>query len=73
MPNELIIQKSHRFIYDHLYLASGARFAEVGSPDGCDLHQVEQAITDKTVGIVHLESPFKNRGIVPLSQLSKLA
>ncbi len=73
LPNELIIQKSHRFIYDHLYLASGARFVEVGSPEGCDLHQLEQAINDKTVGFVHLESPFKNRGNVPLDELSKLA
>ncbi|MBI4305774.1 MAG: L-seryl-tRNA selenium transferase, partial [Chloroflexi bacterium] len=26
VPHTLIIQKKHRFIYDHLYLAPGARF-----------------------------------------------
>ena len=26
LPNELIIQRNHRFGYDHLYLTPGARF-----------------------------------------------
>ena len=41
MPHELIIQRGHRFIYDHLYLAAGASFVEVGSTDGCTLDEVE--------------------------------
>ena len=32
IPNELIIQRGHRFIYDHLYLSPGSRFVEVGRP-----------------------------------------
>ena len=34
MPNELIIQRGHRFVYDHLYLAPGSHFVEVGRFDG---------------------------------------
>ena len=73
MPHELIIQRGHRFIYDHLYLAAGARFVEVGSTDGCTLDEVEAAITARTAGIIHLESPFKSVGAVPLPDLADLA
>ena len=30
MKNEVIIQKSHRFAYDQLYRAAGAKFVEIG-------------------------------------------
>ncbi len=73
MPNELIIQRSHRFIYDHLYLAPGARFVEVGDASGCTPEELEAAITKQTAGVIHLESPFKNRGNVPLPHLSEIA
>ena len=66
IPNELIIQKAQRFIYDHLYLTPGTKFVEIGDESGCSPEQLEEAITDNTVGIIHLESPFKNRGTVPL-------
>lgn len=73
IPNELIIQKSHRFVYDHLYLTPGTRFVEVGDETGCTPEQVEAVISSNTVGIIHLESPFKNRGTVPLPQLAEIA
>jgi D-glucosaminate-6-phosphate ammonia-lyase len=73
MPNELIIQRGHRFIYDHLYLASGASFVEVGQPEGSTLDDIEAAITDRTAAIIHLESPYKNVGVVPLPELADLA
>ena len=73
MPNELIIQRGHRFIYDHLYLTAGARFVEVGGTDGCTIDEVEAAISARTAGIIHLESPFKNAGAVPLPDLADLA
>ncbi|MDP6667441.1 MAG: L-seryl-tRNA selenium transferase, partial [Dehalococcoidia bacterium] len=73
IPDELIIQRGHRFIYDHLYLAPGARFIEVGRPDGCTLEEVEAAITANTAGFIHLESPYKSAGAVPLPDLAELA
>lgn len=73
MPNELIIQRHHRFGYDHLYLVPGARFAEVGDGRKCAADQVEQAITDQTVGIIHLESPFTDNMAVPLPRLAEVA
>ena len=62
MANELIIQRRHRFVYDHLYLTPGARFVEVGDASGCAPDEVEAAITDQTVGLIHLESSFKQGG-----------
>ena len=73
IPHELIIQRGQRFVYDHLYMAAGAKLVEVGSADGCSLDEVIDAITDDTAGIIHLESPFKNRGAVPLPDLVEMA
>lgn len=76
IPNELIIQRSHRFIYDHLYLGPGSKFVEVGQPDQTverKLEEVEAAITSQTAAIIHLESPFKNVGAIPLPDLADLA
>ena len=42
--NEVIIQKAHRYSYDHALENCGAKFVEVESPD-----DYEKAFTDKTV------------------------
>lgn len=73
MPSELIIQRGHRFIYDHLYLAPGSRFVEVGRPNDCTIDEIEAAITAETAGLIHLESPFKSHVAVPLTDLAELA
>lgn len=73
MPNELIIQRGHRFVYDHLYLAPGSRFVEVGRPTDCTLKEIEATIGPRTAGIVHLESPFKEHVAVSLPDLANLA
>lgn len=73
MANQLIIQRRQRFRYDHLYLIPGTRFVEVGNDKSCDPEMLEAAITDMTVGIIHLESPFKKEGSVPLPILAEIA
>jgi L-seryl-tRNA(Ser) seleniumtransferase len=73
IPHTLVIQKRHRFIYDHLYLAPGARFREVGDEKGCTPEQMEAAIDDQVVGIVYLESPNRKEGSVPLPIASEIA
>ncbi|NQW17721.1 MAG: aminotransferase class V-fold PLP-dependent enzyme [Chloroflexi bacterium] len=73
MANDLIIQKHHRFIYDHLYLTSGGRFKEVGDGATCSPDEVEDAIDENTAAIIHLESPYKRNDIVPLEQLVEIA
>ncbi len=73
IPNELIIQRNHRFGYDHLYLTPGARFVEVGDKEGCSPEEVEDAITDKTAAIIHLESPYSGDNVLPIETLVDIA
>lgn len=73
VPNQLIIQRNHRFGYDHLYLTPGARFVEVGNADGCSADEVEDAITDKTAAIIHLESPYSGDNVLPIETLVEIA
>lgn len=73
IPNELVIQKRHRFVYDHLYLTSGAKFVEAGDDTGCTPDQLEAAITPNTAAVIHLESPLKNRDTVQLPKAAEIA
>jgi len=56
MANEIIIQRCHHFGYERLYLVPGTHFVEVGRGTDCTLEEIENAITPRTAGIVHLES-----------------
>lgn len=73
IPNELVIQKRHRFVYDHLYLAPGTTFVEAGDDAACTPEQLEAAISQNTAAVIHLESPFKNRNAVPLPQAAEIS
>lgn len=73
MPNELIIQRGHRFVYDHLYLAPGSHFVEVGRTTDCTIEEIDAAIGPNTAALIHLESMFKEKTGVPLTELSDLA
>lgn len=73
MANELIIQRRHRFIYDHLYLVPGAEFVEVGTPERCTPEEVEAAITSNTAGIIDLKSSHRSEGAVSLPVLAEIA
>lgn len=72
-PHELIIQRQHRFHYDHAYLMTGAQFVEVGKGRHCYPEEVEAAITPDTAGIIHLVSPFTGSGDIPLPVLAEIA
>ena len=73
VPTELIIQKNHRFGYDHLYLTPGARFVEVGDESGCTPEEVENAISEDTAAIIHLESPYSGDNVLPIDTLVDIA
>ena len=73
IPNELIIQRGHRFVYDHLYLAPGSHFVEVGRTTDCTIEEIDAAIGPNTAALIHLESMFKEKTGVPLTELSDLA
>ena len=72
MANELIIQDCHHFGYERLYLVPGAKFVEVGNGPNCTAEELEQAITEHTAGIIHLESANTPKPI-PLPELAAIA
>jgi len=57
MRDELIIQKTHRGQYSHMYTFTGARFVEVGNTNHCLRAEVEGAFTDRTAALVYLAGP----------------
>jgi len=73
LPNELILQRGHRFGYERLYLVAGTKFIQVGTRDLCTPRDVKKAINSRTAGIIHLESPFLSDGMVPLPELAEIA
>ena len=73
LPNELIIQRGHRFAYDHLYLVPGSRFVEVGTEESCTPDEINDAIGPNTAGVIHLIPSARGSATVPLSEAVDVA
>lgn len=73
LPNELIIQRGQRFGYDHLYMVPGARFAEVGTEEGCTRKEISDAVGPNTVGIVYVITSGRAGAAVPLDEAIDVA
>ena len=81
MPNEFIIQRQLRVIYDKALTIPGGVLVEVGEEDGTTEAHIEAAITDRTAGIHYLagglyDDPDEREtrtDIVPFRRLVELA
>ena len=73
MKNEIIIHRSHRFGYDQLYRAAGAKFVEIGDGRRCYPWQLEAAFTENTSAVAYLIAQFVSRRAIPLSQVCEIA
>lgn len=73
MKNEIIIHRSHRFGYDQLYRAAGAKFVEIGDGRRCYPWQLEAAFTENTAAVAYLFAQFVSRRAIPLSQVCEIA
>jgi D-glucosaminate-6-phosphate ammonia-lyase len=72
MPNEVILQRGHRYKYDRCALLPGARIVEVGSDAGTRREEIEQAIGPSTVALfvpAHLDG---HHGTVPLTDVADI-
>src|SRR5215212_8015200 len=72
MPNEVILQRGHRYKYDRCVLLPGARIVEVGSEAGTRRDEIEQAIGPSTAVLfvpAHLDG---HNGTVPLAELAAI-
>jgi D-glucosaminate-6-phosphate ammonia-lyase len=72
MPNEVILQRGHRYKYDRCALLPGARIVEVGSDAGTRREEIKQAIGPSTVALfvpAHLDG---HHGTVPLRDVAAI-
>ncbi len=72
MPNEVILQRGHRYKYDRCALLPGGRIVEVGSDKGTRREEIAQAIGKSTAALfvpAHLDG---HHGTVPLIDVAAI-
>jgi uncharacterized pyridoxal phosphate-dependent enzyme len=67
MKNEVIVQKSHRFEYDHAIRNVGVKLIEIETPD-----ELKGAISDRTAMLFFLNS-FDSKGKIHREEFARLA
>lgn len=72
MPNEALVLKAHRILYDQAVRSAGAEFVEVGVTSFASVEQVDAAITDRTACMVYVAEAASMRGSLPLRELADL-
>src|SRR5512144_1276665 len=58
LRHEFIIQRAHRFSYDQCYRVPGGVLVEIGLGRRTAPHELENAITAATAGVIYVVSPF---------------
>ncbi len=71
MKDQVIIQRAHRYDYDHAIRSVGATLVEVGFPDLTFAYDIEAAITCETAAIAYY--PVRSRPSVPLHTVADIA
>jgi L-seryl-tRNA(Ser) seleniumtransferase len=72
MPNEVILQRGHRYKYARCALLPGARLVEVGAPDRTRPEEIAAAIGPRTAALfvpAHLDG---RNGTVPLAEVAAI-
>ena len=72
MPNEVLMLKSHRILYDQALLVSGARVREIGMTSSAHLGQVEAAVCEKTAMFFYVAENERMRGSLPLPEIATI-
>jgi seryl-tRNA(Sec) selenium transferase len=73
LPDRILIQRNHRYIYDRMVAMGGGRLHEVGNTDGTAVADLERELNDETVGILvpaHLDG---HDGTVSLASVVEIA
>ncbi len=79
MPNEVIIARSQRNMYDHAAVQAGARLIEVGIPDrfsgagvrDAQVWEYEAAISERTAAILHVVQGYSEPPLAEIVQLGR--
>ena len=69
IPNEILMLKAHRILYDQALLLSGAVIREVGSTSFAAADLLEAEISGQTAMFVYVAENESMRGSVPLTEL----
>jgi len=69
MPDEVLILKCHRILYDQALLVSGAKIREIGVTASANIAQVEAAISEKTAMFYYVVEAKEMRGSIPLPEI----
>jgi len=74
LRHEFIIQRAHRFSYDQCYRVPGGVLVEIGLGRRTMPYELENAIGERTAGVVHLVSPFTSPpGILSFDEVCRIA
>jgi D-glucosaminate-6-phosphate ammonia-lyase len=73
MPDQVVMQRAHRYKYDRMIRMTGARIVEAGDSTGTSLEQLEAAIGPNTAMIAHPAHLDGVAGSVPLRDVTALA
>jgi len=73
LKNEIIIHRFQRNHYDINIRQAGARLLEIGSHRTTHLWELEEAISERTGGIVYFPGRYSAKNILPLEQVIKTA
>ena len=69
MPDEVLVLKCHRTLYDQALLVSGAKLREIGATSSANIAQVEAAVSEKTAMFFYTAEAEKMRGSIPLPEI----
>lgn len=73
MPNQFVIHRVHRINYDHMFRAAGGHFVEIGIPRATYEWELRNAMTERTAGVVWVESPSVAPGALPFENVVEIA
>lgn len=79
MPNEVIVARSQRNMYDHAVAQAGARLVEVGIPDrfsgagvrDAQIWEYEAAISERTAAILFVAQPHAEPALPRIVELAR--
>lgn len=72
MPNEALMLKSHRILYDQALQLSGARIREIGVTSGVHVEQVAAAVSERTAMFFYVAEAERMRGSIPLPDIVRV-
>ena len=73
MPNEVLLQKRQRYLWDRMIRHPGARIVEVGDENGTTAAQLRQAITERTACVFYPPHLEGTAGTLTLAECIEIA